>query len=1020
MANSGNIYREFDPRPEHQFNSASDLIHNFTSTGNARSLQALFEAYFLLELEPDTTEFVYQQIQINSQLGAAYIEFEHTYQFLEQDRDKQRKNALVSLEAKIVKRQTQYRVAKMATLALLLFSIPAYLLMDYQGSNSADNTIAQVEKMHEFSPTETTTQTTDVVKEMHELSTQATPQTQTKKTAVTTQEFSPTANRTPKTATLKTVVSTKVAIEKIHEFSTPKANNTITASTTQPNVEEMHEFSTPTTDRKQFISIQPIPSMEIAYPNQQNKASVTQTSASTKAPVMLIHGYLTDWQTGNTIAGATIRYGKQKVVTQENGFYQLKLDQSIRQISLSKPGYEPEYFKVLPESGIKTVDFAMVASRPSLETKVEVGNKMTKTLGSLAFSTEVIKKERMGSNHFTTLDESLNQVAGVSVLEDQVSIREGGLFSFSRGSRVQLIIDGVPVMNADDGIANWDYVPVENVQQVDVLKGAMSTLLGSAALNGAINVRTIADQPETKISTFGTFYLSPTDKAKKWWGSGANVQEAPYKYGYLFSTSQKYKKLDYSLGSALVQDRSFRKGDYNRYLRLNSKFRYHFNRNVEAGVGFNTQGGFKSQSEIWKNSTEGAYQSDEALRLRDTLLRVTVDPYFKIKDRYDNTHQVIASYTFNGVKRSMDTEQFGNNTQQVHNEYQFQRDFTDLDLVLTAGANGSFASIISPKYQDTVYQSANYGGFLEMNKQFFQDKLKFVMGVRYEQNKVFGPGIDVLATSAARPFLRVGLNYKVSEETYLRASWGQGYRYPTISERYLTNSIMGLRVFQNPELEPEEGWTGEIGIKQGFTVGNWKGFMDYSAFWQQYTNMIEMKYGKYGSGQDPWGFQAQNLYFTAVQINGMEYSLNAHGEVLGVPVDISGGYTFSNPRYHSFDQDSVQSSINHNVLKYRHQHNLKFNASARLKHFTFGVSGNFASHMKAIDRVLENNIVWGLKDYRRSPRDLFGIDARISYHPNDKFQLSIIGKNLTNRENSLRPGLLEAPTNFSLRLCYSI
>jgi|GEM_PF-138017 len=1012
MAKSGKIYHEFDPRPEHQYHSANQSIQKFKSTGDARSLQALFQAYFLLELQPKTADLVSRQIQINSDVGHAYIEFEHTYQYLERDRDQQLKGALVNLESKIVRRETQFRHAKMAAFAMLLLSIPVYLTVDYHLTDHLNIPMATV------IPADTPGMQQDATLPAAEST-----RSQTAKqvnTAQVLREPSTLANRLQQSVSSSALLT---AYQPIVDQKTiaRKGNNTgiVTKHSdhSQQDVQQQ-EIKTPTVGAslKTRQIFEPIPSKEIAYSNHSKDNTISPQAA--KSTVMVMEGYLTDGQSGQTIGGAKVRYGNQKIVTKDNGFYQLKLDQSTRQISISKSGYEPEYLKVHPENGIKSLDLAMIASIPSLETKVEVGNKMTKTLGSVALSTEVIKKERMGSNHYTSLEEVLNQVAGISVLDDQVSIREGGLYSFSRGSRVQLIIDGVPVMNADDGIANWDFVPVENVQQVDVLKGAMSTLFGSAALNGAINVRTVAKQPETKISTFGTFYLSPNDKEKKWWG--ANGADTPYKYGYLFSTAQKFKNLDFALGSALVQDRSFRKGDYNRYLRLNSRVRYHLNQNTELGIGFNTQGGFKSQSEIWENATTGAYKTDETLRLRDTLVRVTVDPYFKIKDQYDNTHQVISSYSFNGVKRSTDTEQFGNNTQQVHNEYQFQRDFTDLELILTAGFNGSFANIISPVYQDTTYRSTNYGGFLEMNKQFFKDRLKFVMGVRYEQNKVFGPGIDALATSAARPFLRVGLNYKLKDRTYLRASWGQGYRYPTISERYLTNSIMGLRVFQNPELEPEEGWTGELGIKQGFAIGNWKGFMDFAAFWQQYTNMIEMRYGRYGSGVDSWGFQAQNLYFTSVQINGMEYSLNAHGYVLGLPVDVSGGYTFSNPRYNSFNQDSVQSSTSINVLKYRHQHNLKFNASTRFKHVTFGVSGNYASHMKAIDSVLENNDKWGLKEYRRTPRNLFSIDARVAYHPNDRLQLSIIGKNLTNRENSLRPGLLQAPINFSLRLSYTI
>ena len=66
-----------------------------------------------------------------------------------------------------------------------------------------------------------------------------------------------------------------------------------------------------------------------------------------------------------------------------------------------------------------------------------------------------------------------------------------------------------------------------------------------------------------------------------------------------------------------------------------------------------------------------------------------------------------------------------------------------------------------------------------------------------------------------KPLFRLGLNYKVAQGSWIRASWGQGFRVPTINE-YFIDLTRGLQVLPNPNIVPEDGWTSEIGFKQGF------------------------------------------------------------------------------------------------------------------------------------------------------------------------------------------------------------
>jgi len=78
--------------------------------------------------------------------------------------------------------------------------------------------------------------------------------------------------------------------------------------------------------------------------------------------------------------------------------------------------------------------------------------------------------------------------------------------------------------------------------------------------------------------------------------------------------------------------------------------------------------------------------------------------------------------------------------------------------------------------------------------------------------------------------IRAGVNYQAAKFTFIRASYGQGYRFPSIAERFVKTSMGGMNIFPNPELKPETSWSSEIGVKQGFKLWTWNGLIDVAGF----------------------------------------------------------------------------------------------------------------------------------------------------------------------------------------------
>ena len=133
----------------------------------------------------------------------------------------------------------------------------------------------------------------------------------------------------------------------------------------------------------------------------------------------------------------------------------------------------------------------------------------------------------------------LEKTSGISILDGQPSIRGGSGFSYGVGSRVLMLVDDLPMISADAGDIKWNYMPVENVNQVEVIKGASSVLYGSSALNGVINLRTRfpGNDPQTEVTLFGGAYMNPERKELVWWDRTALFTE-----GDSFLSSEKNRE----------------------------------------------------------------------------------------------------------------------------------------------------------------------------------------------------------------------------------------------------------------------------------------------------------------------------------------------------------------------------------------------------------------------------------------------------------------------------------------------
>ncbi|MEP7197723.1 MAG: TonB-dependent receptor, partial [Saprospiraceae bacterium] len=553
-----------------------------------------------------------------------------------------------------------------------------------------------------------------------------------------------------------------------------------------------------------------------------------------------IHGIVTDKTTSETIIGALIECNGVKTITESNGSFRLEITPESNFLTVQYPGYN-RYIKKLSLIPNHDLEFNIELEQSNILLDIaEISSsRFEKPIAESPISIDVIKPimaERLNSS---SADQVIDRVPGIQIIDGQANIRGGSGFSYGAGSRVMLVMDDLQILQPDAGFTNWTDLPLENVGQIEIVKGAASALYGSAAMNGIIHFRTIKPslEPYTSIGLISRVFTSPKGNSQ-WWGSDHNNNIIPSNLALTFAHRKKFKKYDLTLGSMYRNDLSYNKNSNSENLRLDGSLVKHFSDRLIAGLGFNINSG-NSQSFFYWDS-EGSYNGDINSYSSSKKLRFNIDPSIQYISSKNYKHRILTRWLH--IDNNNDNNQ-SNTSDNIFTEYQLQKEISNLGLTFSTGVLINYYAIKAPLYGDTTYKSNNIASYIQIEKSIYT-KLKLSGGVRYEYNRLNGPYyVDGNAVtnpeSDDQPVYRLGLNYRIAMGTYFRASFGQGFRFPTLAEKYIHTNAGGFNIVPNVKLHSEYGNSYEIGLKQGIKLGNYQGLFDFSLFYSKYQDMVE-------------------------------------------------------------------------------------------------------------------------------------------------------------------------------------
>ena len=162
-----------------------------------------------------------------------------------------------------------------------------------------------------------------------------------------------------------------------------------------------------------------------------------------------------------------------------------------------------------PAEPDSTAQKEKVENNFTLNEMVVTATRTMKELKEVPSSVSVITAKEIEEKNVTSVQEALQHLPGVYMSQ----AAQGGiqLRGFS-SSDVLVLVDGVQMNDTYGGDVNFNMIPVENIERIEVLRGAASSIYGGHAVGGVINIITKEPEEGTHVNAALTYGSNNTWK----------------------------------------------------------------------------------------------------------------------------------------------------------------------------------------------------------------------------------------------------------------------------------------------------------------------------------------------------------------------------------------------------------------------------------------------------------------------------------------------------------------------------
>jgi outer membrane receptor for ferrienterochelin and colicin len=555
----------------------------------------------------------------------------------------------------------------------------------------------------------------------------------------------------------------------------------------------------------------------------------------------------------------------------------------------------------------------------------------------------LVTARQLRERQLATFDQAFDHVTGIEVTRSSGSnvqafsirgaseVAGGGV-----GNRVLLLIDGRPAISPESGGVLWNLVPMGAIDRVEVVKGAYSSLYGSSAMGGVVNVitRTPAVDPVNHVHVnYGRYNKPPRYSGYSRTGDFNTLA---------YSRSHATGKFSYLVDLARREDDGHREKTaytlYNGFTKMRLDISPH--RYVHLGVNLN-----KIRNDTpatWlgplREYLVAEHRKDDYQDRREWNIDLQyhaishADLKYSTRSYYYDNFSV---YTFNDDPDN-DSTNINTGRQDLDRAHVRAKRLGNVTQVeRTYGRHHYVISGIDLKYDwidgvpDTVLYGTHqaYSAGVYMQDEIQLQRITITAGIRYDYFNIRRQ----FSESNLSP--KIAMVYPAGKKITVRTLIAQAFRNPSIAERFIKfEQGGGLRFIPNPTLRAEKlTFSAELGSRWKVTD---RMEVDAAVFYNHYKDLIS--YEQVATPNQAFIFRVVNLSKAVMQ--GVECQVKyTWPEYL----TFQAGYTFLDAR------DASPGRLN-DALAYKVRHTVQASITGYFKVLTLNVSGRYRS---AIDEV---------------------------------------------------------------------
>lgn len=709
-----------------------------------------------------------------------------------------------------------------------------------------------------------------------------------------------------------------------------------------------------------------------------------------QTPDGMISGVVKDSETGRALEGANVvlRGTLAGAATDRNGTFMIRgLLPRAYTVVVSMVGFKPAVIGDVRVTSTEhpELSVSLVPTVISTGQIVVTASRREQEMSEVPASLAVITARALADRNIVTMDEAMRHVPGVTVLQDQINIRGSSGYSRGVGSRVLLLLDGLPFLTGDTGEINWEVIPVGDVEQVEVIKGAGSALYGSSALGGVINVitRRPPEEREIRFRLYSGIYDNPP--YPEWeWTTGPR-----FRSGVQIGYADRIGSTGYLLSVGRSIDDGYRENDTYRRWTVFAKGQTDLSEGRQLSAVFNMLKRSHGNFFWWKSQREATRPAEAQ---RDGLVESTrgnVSLSFR-ESISDHMFYIVKGMYFGNFWKDYSRNVPGNvsSSHRTQGEVQMTIALAEQNiLTLGVAANGDYV-------ESNLFGVNNgLGAAAYVQDEWTLGTTRWTAGVRYDYQRASS------VPSATRLSPKIGLSVDLDPRTTFRAVLAAGFRYPSIGELFISSAsnVSQFPIKSNPGLRPEKSISAEAGM---FVEISPDLSLDMAVFWNEMNDLIE---ARIDTTETPVAaIKFENI--TKARIMGID--LNVNVAWLDGMLGTETGYTLLWP------EDVAQGEI----LRFRSRHTLHSTTSLTTGDFRLSADYRFISR---VDRVDDELIRLAPIEHGQSRVPIHVLDLRGSFQWASHglpVRLGVIVSNALNYQYVELIGNLAPPRMYSLVL----